>query len=146
MLNHDSGNTGLAKFGPSRGSDLSCRVVECRDDQKAMASPARHNALECWRGVVFLVSDLGVVMTNSTPEQQAHTLRDQFAMAALTGILTSGSFLSAERMAEIAYKHADAMLHARIPDPPDPLGRDARGASSRMRDYLAMIKQRESAA
>lgn len=53
-------------------------------------------------------------MTDTPPEQQVPTLRDQFAMAAITGILASGSLWSEEeRLAEIAYKHADAMLKER---------------------------------
>ena len=41
-------------------------------------------------------------------------LRDQFAMACMTGILSGSSFFgSPERLAEIAYEYADAMLAVR---------------------------------
>jgi len=41
------------------------------------------------------------------------TLRDQFAMAALTGILSKHDNLLSERVAEIAFDYADAMMEAR---------------------------------
>ena len=44
-------------------------------------------------------------------QQNASTLRDQFAMAALTGLLTGGFGKSAA--AGIAYELADAMMEAR---------------------------------
>lgn len=40
-------------------------------------------------------------------------LRDQFAMAALTGMLLTGA-MSDDKMAKQAYIYADAMLKARI--------------------------------
>lgn len=45
-------------------------------------------------------------------------LRDQFAMAALTGLLAdddSDNFPDCKRYAEFAYKYADAMMDARDP-------------------------------
>ena len=44
---------------------------------------------------------------------EATTLRDQFAMAALTGILSKHDNLLSERVAEIAFDYADAMLETR---------------------------------
>lgn len=45
---------------------------------------------------------------------QGKTLRDEFAMAALTGILASlGQFSDFTRTTEAAYKMADAMMEAR---------------------------------
>jgi len=41
------------------------------------------------------------------------TLRDEFAGQALHGILTRKVFTTAERISEVAYEIADAMLKAR---------------------------------
>ena len=41
------------------------------------------------------------------------TLRDEFAGQALQGILTRKVFTTAERIGEVAYEMADAMLKAR---------------------------------
>ena len=41
------------------------------------------------------------------------TVRDHFAMAALTGSLSSGSNGTAKQIAEWAYELADAMMEAR---------------------------------
>lgn len=41
------------------------------------------------------------------------TLRDQFAMAALTGIASRDGMSSADYMSRLAYELADAMLEAR---------------------------------
>lgn len=77
------------------------------------------------------------------------TLRDDFAAAALIGLLaeghTFGAILavaerangnSATTAAELSYEFADAMMKARVVAP-DPLGRDERGVTQGMRDYLA---------
>lgn len=74
-------------------------------------------------------------------------LRDDFAMAALSGLLSSSENVTdilgvarkhggnmATVASDIAYEIADAMLEARKPDP---LGRDSRGVTQGMRDYLA---------
>lgn len=74
-------------------------------------------------------------------------LRDDFAMSALTGLLSSTEAVTdfcamarrnggnlAKVSASIAYEIADAMMEERKPDP---LGRDARGVTQGMRDYLA---------
>lgn len=45
-------------------------------------------------------------------ESELYRLRDQFAMAALTGILSRGDHY-ADHGAKIAYRAADAMLKAR---------------------------------
>jgi len=44
-----------------------------------------------------------------TPEPERATLRDQFAMAALTGLLMRGE-IGCEYVSERAYKFADMML------------------------------------
>ena len=51
-------------------------------------------------------------------QRQEHRkqLRDAFAMAALTGLLASGSVGSPERFSITAYEYADAMLKARGDD------------------------------
>jgi hypothetical protein len=41
------------------------------------------------------------------------TLRDQFAMAAMTGLLSDPSSSGPDGAAMVAYKYADAMLEAR---------------------------------
>ena len=41
------------------------------------------------------------------------TMRDEFAKQALHGILTRKVFTTAERISEVAYEIADAMLKAR---------------------------------
>lgn len=41
------------------------------------------------------------------------TLRDEFAIAALTGIMAKHDHLSPDRVAEVAFDYADAMLEAR---------------------------------
>ncbi len=41
------------------------------------------------------------------------TLRDQFAMAALTGILSSVPYSNMEHLSEVAYEYADEMMKAR---------------------------------
>jgi hypothetical protein len=41
------------------------------------------------------------------------TMRDEFAGQALHGILTRKVFITAERISEVAYEIADAMLKAR---------------------------------
>lgn len=74
------------------------------------------------------------------------TIRDDFAIAALTGLLVNDTSLSliakisekkgarlAAYAAELAYEFADAMIEARKPDP---LGRDADGVTARFREYL----------
>ena len=48
-----------------------------------------------------------------TAEPPPVTLRDQFAMAALTGLLQKESIYSASLAAEVAYHMADAMLKQR---------------------------------
>lgn len=56
-------------------------------------------------------------VTDSPPQSESPTLRDQFAMAALTGILASGApdpdNSDFETIAHASYIHADAMLKAR---------------------------------
>lgn len=47
------------------------------------------------------------------PQTEQKTLRDEFAMAALTGVLASESRDSRENFAAACYKMADAMLEAR---------------------------------
>ncbi len=47
------------------------------------------------------------------PEPEAPTLRDQFAMAALTGLLSTDRINSFIDSARYAYRSADAMLAAR---------------------------------
>ena len=44
---------------------------------------------------------------------EAVTLRDKFAMAALTGIASRDGMSSADYMSRLAYELADAMLEAR---------------------------------
>jgi len=41
------------------------------------------------------------------------TMRDQFAMAALTAVVTAGESSEPEMAAKYAYQYADAMLEAR---------------------------------
>lgn len=85
----------------------------------------------------------------TTPETSDRTLRDDFAIAALIGLLAEGRTFSAiigvaekansnaaTTAAELSYDFADAMMKARVVTP-DPLGRDARGVTQGMRDYLA---------
>ena len=79
------------------------------------------------------------------------TLRDDFAIAALTGILAGDDSLLAisritqksggrpsEFAAGLAYEIADAMLEERKPDP---LDRDARGVTKGMRDFIGGAKR-----
>ena len=47
-----------------------------------------------------------------TPAPETKTLRDEFAMAALIGLLAAGSMWSGEAAAE-AWRQADAMMEAR---------------------------------
>ena len=58
-----------------------------------------------------------VMMTSEDEQPPAQTLRDQFAMAALTGILDSISLIDRKypsiKYAQSAYQLADAMLKAR---------------------------------
>ena len=74
------------------------------------------------------------------------TIRDHFATAALTGLLSSAENVTdilgaakrsgrdlAQVSASISYEIADAMIEARKPDP---LGRDADGVTARFREYL----------
>jgi len=51
----------------------------------------------------------------STPVMMVteRTLRDEFAMAALTGIMSRHDNLMPETVAEIAIRYADAMMEAR---------------------------------
>jgi len=81
------------------------------------------------------------VLTNAIEKEDGPSpadirLRDEFAMAALTGFLANPNLTSAGDLqsAESAYIWADAMMKAREPDP---LGRDASGVTPGMRDYLA---------
>lgn len=54
------------------------------------------------------------VETTGTTADETPTLRDQFAMAALTGIMTDASFrYHIEDAADAAYRAADAMMQAR---------------------------------
>jgi hypothetical protein len=46
-------------------------------------------------------------------QQNASTLRDQFAMAALTGLLANPDAAKYKDRAEVAYNYADAMMEAR---------------------------------
>lgn len=75
------------------------------------------------------------------------TIRDAFAIAALTGLLSSADNVTdimavatknnrniAAVGADISYEIADAMIEARKPDP---LGRHADGTTARFRNYLA---------
>lgn len=62
------------------------------------------------------------------------TLRDEFAVAAVPALIALA--FEPQKVGEWAYAIADAMLAARQ-GPPDPLGRDERGVSAGMRDYLA---------
>lgn len=50
------------------------------------------------------------------------TMRDRFAMAALTGLMSNArtSTMDTELMGRVAYKHADAALAARGGDAPQP--------------------------
>ena len=41
------------------------------------------------------------------------SIRDQFAMFALTGIMAKHDHLTPERVAEVAFDYADAMMEAR---------------------------------
>ncbi|WP_312126514.1 hypothetical protein [Brevundimonas sp.] len=51
---------------------------------------------------------------NSHPLPDAETLRDRFAMAALTGLLAAHSHrVSTGEWAKAAYRFADAMMEAR---------------------------------
>jgi hypothetical protein len=61
---------------------------------------------------VMPVPKLGDGLPSSMTYEIA-TLRDQFAMAALTGILSKHDNLLSERVAEIAFDYADAMMEAR---------------------------------
>lgn len=56
-----------------------------------------------------------MINRDDNPQPEEKTLRDEFAMAALTGILVHGSHQVGEayRNAEIAYNMADAMLKIR---------------------------------
>ena len=48
------------------------------------------------------------------PDPQVSNLRDQFAMAALTGILAeTREYYAATEMSQLAYEMADAMIMAR---------------------------------
>jgi hypothetical protein len=55
---------------------------------------------------------------NATLKGQQLTLRDQFAMAALQGLITryGNDDYSDLKLAEWSYEQADAMLKARIPE------------------------------
>ena len=48
-----------------------------------------------------------------SPEYEVPSLRDQFAMAALTGMAASDTRDSPENFAKASYKLADAMMEAR---------------------------------
>lgn len=48
---------------------------------------------------------------NSNPDTE--TMRDRFAMAALTGLVASGKYIHAKSTASISYEIADAMMEAR---------------------------------
>jgi hypothetical protein len=57
-----------------------------------------------------------LVPPGATVQHEASTLRDQFAMVALQGLLSkegSTADLCFQAFAECAYKYADAMLNAR---------------------------------
>ena len=68
-------------------------------------------------------------MESAPMSTETETLRDKFAMAALTGMPANETSLdgyySSEGAAERAYKLADAMLAERIKSLPQPEGRAA---------------------
>jgi len=69
----------------------------------------------CWNNSIFL--DGGnwtcIEEDDEAPQPEQKTLRDEFAMAALTGVLASDVRDSRENFAAKCYKMADAMLEAR---------------------------------
>lgn len=71
---------------------------------------------------IYGMTRLGYVMLEKLhPDQEIRiepqmTLRDQFAMAALTGLLAARADLSAEAIVSYAYGYADSMLKKRDVD------------------------------
>lgn len=59
------------------------------------------------------LSRLPIVPSRPNLEDPIKTLRDEFAMAALTGVIRSESLRNTSRIAQIAYEIADDMLKAR---------------------------------
>lgn len=55
----------------------------------------------------------GVCSRCEFESDNAPTLRDQFAMAALPAIITVGQMLTIEQDCDAAYQYADAMMKAR---------------------------------
>lgn len=55
----------------------------------------------------------GLPLPPPTPQTPVATLRDQFAMAALTGLLANPDAAKYKDRAEVAYNYADAMMEAR---------------------------------
>jgi len=64
-------------------------------------------------------ADLSGVYTEAMLRVTDAQRRDQFAMAALTGILSNVLFKGRQDIASEAYAHADAMLTARTPQEAD---------------------------
>lgn len=62
----------------------------------------------------------GIEWSNNGVNHSTPTLRDQFAMAALTGIMSrtdsANRGVASKNAAAIAYRAADAMIAARMPD------------------------------
>ena len=86
----------------------------CQHEKVVRREDGTHHCDECEAEFFHLDLQPGKIMMQ--PEPYA-TLRDQFAMAALTGLLASGRRdTSVEMIREnvpAAYKYADSMLEAR---------------------------------
>lgn len=71
------------------------------------------NGYDAISGVHLELAEPATPATPATSPQAAPTLRDQFAMAALTGLLASEDMIDEDKAATLAYDCADAMLAAR---------------------------------
>lgn len=78
---------------------------------QALATAARQAGQTDAAEALTFAADLVTARLKAATAQK--TLRDELAMAALTGRLAAGNWTDRERVAEGCYKFADAMLAAR---------------------------------
>lgn len=104
----------------ANGSVNEVITVRREDGTYPYVLTTEYGKIHCHEDGRICISGVGYIRNVDEPKivfppvpERTPTLRDQFAMATLTGILTDASYRYHEDDAEKAYRIADAMLEAR---------------------------------
>ena len=95
-ISREQQDVGLKSIEVSMLTEIAAQLAEANESLKCIAHPL-----------------IEVVNEEAKPQQDVKTLRDEFAMAAITGIMATYSKIETLECAKEAYQIADAMLETR---------------------------------